>query len=460
MATTKYGNKYKTSEGTFQVYVTYSTSETATTYTITSTYHIKAITALKASEYVTYGMTYLLYGDQSGRSETKVPTMAKGTTKQIFSRTKAFTKGTSASGWQVEFSASNNAVVILPSTSNSSIVTASVTVPALASYKVSYNANGGSGAPAAQTKYYGKSLTLSATKPTRTGYTFKGWATSASGAVAYAPGAAYTANAAVTLYAIWQIDTYAVSYNANGGDGSIANQTKTYGQALTLSNGAALSRQYHTLASWNTNSAGTGTAYALGGSYTNNTAVTLYAQWHMDYVNPSITKLNAYRVSSASGDQKADDGENIKVELTCWRGYKISNSGERVYLSATLEIWIDGAIVYTESVTSDNVDVSAVFSTYNKDEEHNIDVILSDEIGTGAASAIISTAIYPIDLYGKNQDVYMGVMHTYVEGQELTVPDLYVDGDLLIELDTTATSGIDKELYDALVDLGWTDCIV
>ena len=35
------------------------------------------------------------------------------------------------------------------------------TVPALPSYTVSYNANGGSGAPSSQTKYYGKTLTLS-----------------------------------------------------------------------------------------------------------------------------------------------------------------------------------------------------------------------------------------------------------------------------------------------------------
>ena len=78
----------------------------------------------------------------------------------------------------------------------------SYTVPALASYKVIYNSNGGSGAPSAQTKYYGKTLTLSSTKPTRTGYTFKGWATSASGSVTYASGASYASNSALTLYAV------------------------------------------------------------------------------------------------------------------------------------------------------------------------------------------------------------------------------------------------------------------
>ena len=72
-------------------------------------------------------------------------------------------------------------------------------------YTITYNANGGSGAPSAQTKTENKALTLSTTKPTRSGYTFDGWATSASASTAqYQPGGSYTANANVTLYAVWK----------------------------------------------------------------------------------------------------------------------------------------------------------------------------------------------------------------------------------------------------------------
>ena len=73
----------------------------------------------------------------------------------------------------------------------------------LAPFTVSYNANGGSGAPSAQEKRYDITLTLSSTVPTRDGYTFAGWATSADGAVAYAAGATYTGNADLSLYAQW-----------------------------------------------------------------------------------------------------------------------------------------------------------------------------------------------------------------------------------------------------------------
>lgn len=73
-------------------------------------------------------------------------------------------------------------------------------------YTVKYNANGGTGAPSNQTKTYGTNLTLSSTKPTRTNYNFKGWGTSASATtVVYSAGGTYTANAAIMLYAVWEL---------------------------------------------------------------------------------------------------------------------------------------------------------------------------------------------------------------------------------------------------------------
>lgn len=73
-------------------------------------------------------------------------------------------------------------------------------------YAVTYNANGGTGGPDKQTKSYGTALTLSTAVPTRQNYNFKGWATSAAAtAAAYQPGGSYTSNAAVTLYAVWEL---------------------------------------------------------------------------------------------------------------------------------------------------------------------------------------------------------------------------------------------------------------
>ena len=86
---------------------------------------------------------------------------------------------------------------------------------------ISYNANGGSGAPAAQSgiKYYAKkesgsnianpSITVTGSKPSRSGYSFSSWNTSANGSgTVYKAGTAYTVSVNVTLYAQWTVNTY------------------------------------------------------------------------------------------------------------------------------------------------------------------------------------------------------------------------------------------------------------
>ena len=175
------------------------------------------------------------------------------------------------------------------------------TVGKLASHTVSYNANGGSGAPGNQTKWYGSTLTLSSTKPTRTGYTFQGWATSAGGSVAYQPGQGYGNDANVTLYAVWKANTWTVKYNANGGSGAPADQTKIYGQTLKLSSTKPTRLDYN-FKGWATSKANAdkGTvAYAAGANYTYNAAMNLYAVWELAYVRPRITNLTISRCDSA-----------------------------------------------------------------------------------------------------------------------------------------------------------------
>lgn len=203
-------------------------------------------------------------------------------------------------------------------------VSFSVSVPAWTSYTVKYNANGGSGAPSSQTKWKDQTLKLSTTKPTRTGYTFQGWATSVSGSVAYASGANYTANASVTLYAVWKAITYTVKYNANGGSGAPSSQTKTYGKTLTLSstiptrtsiddNGTLTE---YTFKGWATSATATSVAYKAGASYTANAAVTLYAVWSK-VVSVSLYDVS-YNTNGGSNviSQVKVKGETLKLRNT------------------------------------------------------------------------------------------------------------------------------------------------
>jgi len=153
-------------------------------------------------------------------------------------------------------------------------------------YTVTYSAGigvTGVALPDNQPKNYGVPLTLSAAKPTRTGYTFVGWNTSPNGnGMSYDPGATYTDNADITLYAQWTAHTYTVIYNVNGGTGVFENQTKTHDIELTLRS-AKPTREGYAFMGWNTLVDGSGTSYASGGRYTDNVGVTLYAQWAKEY---------------------------------------------------------------------------------------------------------------------------------------------------------------------------------
>lgn len=121
-------------------------------------------------------------------------------------------------------------------------LTGTVSVPA-GNYTVSYNANGGTGAPSAQVKEHNKTLTLSTIKPSRGNSISTG---------------------------------YTITLNANGGYVSTPELT----QYNTTS---------YTFRSWNTNSSGTGTTYNSGGSYTANANATLYAIWNTSITKGSVT---------------------------------------------------------------------------------------------------------------------------------------------------------------------------
>lgn len=89
---------------------------------------------------------------------------------------------------------------------------------------VSFSANGGSGAPGSMSVTKNKSFTLPATKPTRSGYTFTGWARgSANGREIYQPRGTCTLSAGTTFYAQWSKITDA----AGGVSGTYTTTTTT-----------------------------------------------------------------------------------------------------------------------------------------------------------------------------------------------------------------------------------------
>ena len=200
--------------------------------------------------------------------------------------TTTHTRGTSAKTYKVYAKLTGIDYVGVAAPANTSY-----TVPALESYTVSYNANGGSGAPSNQTKYYSVSLTLSSTKPTRSGYTFMGWSLNEiSEDVYYEAGSTCYRNEDVALYAVWK-KTITLTYNANGGSGAPSSQSATVYNATTnykfTISGTKPTRTGHTFLGWSKSSSATSSSYSPSGTITLSESDILYAVW----------KLNTYTLS-------------------------------------------------------------------------------------------------------------------------------------------------------------------
>lgn len=182
----------------WRIVLTYSTSTSATAVTVSWTATIQMKSAAQ------YGV-YLECGDES---TTGYITSSSSSWKDVcsVSGSTSYSRTTSAQTKTLTAYGEGQTVSGYGAADGSLSVSASISVPALDSYVVSYDANGGSGAPSSQTKYYGKSLTLSSATPSRENYNFLGWNTEADGSgTSYAPGSTYTGNAALTLYAQWEV---------------------------------------------------------------------------------------------------------------------------------------------------------------------------------------------------------------------------------------------------------------
>ncbi|MBO5883658.1 MAG: InlB B-repeat-containing protein [Clostridia bacterium] len=106
-------------------------------------------------------------------------------------------------------------------------------------YTIIYSANTGSGTMASSTHTYDTSTSLSANKYNKTGYSFVGWNTSPDGKGTYYSNSALVKNlcngqnGSITLYAIWGINQYTISF-VTGGGSAIAPLIYNYGDFTTV----------------------------------------------------------------------------------------------------------------------------------------------------------------------------------------------------------------------------------
>ena len=104
--------------------------------------------------------------------------------------------------------------------------------------------------------------------------------------------------------------TFTVTYDANGGKGTIEPAHKTAKEAIVIANADSLSREGFTFSGWNTKEDGTGTSYAPDDRYEKDADLTLYAQWK------AVSLTTTYTISYELGDGKLIDGETNPASYT------------------------------------------------------------------------------------------------------------------------------------------------
>ena len=183
---------------------------------------------------------------------------------------------------------------------------------------ITFNANGGTGAPASQQKIIGESTYIPYTKPTRSGYTFLGWSTSRYATSAdYQPAQVYTPYEDMTFYAVWEqnvVKTWTITYNANGGENAPSPQTANVGQSITITYSKP-TRSGYTFLGWSTWSGSTEpeTAFTPGYSYSSDYDITLYAVWKQNVVKTWSITYNANGGTNAPEKQTANVGQSIII---------------------------------------------------------------------------------------------------------------------------------------------------
>ena len=292
-----------------------------------------------------------------------------------------------------------------------------IDIPKMDSYSIVYNANGGTGVPNAQTKWYGTDVTLSSVKPSRAGYTFDSWNTKKDGtAKTYNPGDKYTTNASLTLYAVWIPIKYTVSFNGNSNGDTVKNlpagQQKQHGTALTITNKTPTRVNYNFLG-WGTSASATTVAYTPGSEYTKDAPLTLYAIWSPSYTKPRITNTKAYRC--LADGSPSDSGTYIKIafdwetdlDVTALRyQYKLLTDKEWVEtLDHTLPA--EGESMRSGSVT-DIILGNANTLIFAIDKSYKIDVLVADAGGYSYHIQTVNEVTYPIDVLKGGKGVAIG----------------------------------------------------
>jgi uncharacterized repeat protein (TIGR02543 family) len=234
-------------------------------------------------------------------------------------------------------------------------------------YTITYNENGGSGAPAEATASYttaGTAVTLSERGTlAKTGYDFAGWSATPTGTLL---SGTYTTPVDVTLYAKWTIKTISVTYDKGAAASSEiaswpANASGDYNTSITLgtpTSQVVISGGTYQFSSWKLS--GTSSTYEAGSTYLlPATNPTLVAQWvqvfEVSYTFNGGTSATgfSYDAQCVSGSRLCSNNQQIQADAAPSRnGYTFAGwrdqSGNPIAAGETFFVGINSYLLYAQ----------------------------------------------------------------------------------------------------------------
>lgn len=269
-------------------------------------------------------------------------------------------------------------------------------------YTITYDANGGSGAPESQTKTAGTDITLRTETPTREGYAFKGWRAvldpDDETRVDYQPGGTYSTDSNVTMFAIWELVTYSVTYSSSysGVTNLPASTTKEYGVDLVLSETEPSRENYHFLgwATSLTDSQNGIVTYNPGDIYSENAALTLYAVWKPIYVEPTISNFTVVRCNDQGKESLV--GTWVKLSFDWTTDSQLTLASGKIDYAA----WGQATTLSLDKVNSSSGTVTKTLQggAYRL-QDNNFKVTITDSFGSSTSASFELPAIdytYPV----------------------------------------------------------------
>ena len=192
---------------------------------------------------------------------------------------------------------------------------------------VSFDSNGGSVVSSQQVRYGSK--VVKPADPTRSGYTFDGWYTAKSGGSKYDFNQPVTGD--VTVYAHWTVNSYTLTFDANGGKVSPASRKVRYG--AKYGDLPTPTRSGYTFDGWYT--AKSGGSKVSGDAVMGAGDVTVYARWAESPRPSSVVMHRLYNRYTGEHFYTSDVSERDRLVSVGWSyegvGWVAPVSGDPVY---------------------------------------------------------------------------------------------------------------------------------